>query len=223
MMAVHRCETIGSMAMIGIVDYRMGNLRSVQKAFEHVGAQAAILSGPEQMKPIDRLVLPGVGAFGDGMRHLKQDGWIEGLGDFVRQGKPFLGICLGMQLLFDGSQEGVAEGQPPVAGLSWLRGQVVRFKNRDEADRRFKVPHMGWNTIRWNRKDPLLQSLDQDDAFYFVHSYHVGADASVVSATADYVGPFCASIWHENIWATQFHPEKSQRVGLKILRQFASL
>ena len=148
--------------MIGIIDYRMGNLRSVQKAFEHVGAEATILSCPDQLSQINRLVLPGVGAFADGMNHLREGGWIEGIRDFVGQGKPFLGICLGMQLLFEGSQEGIADGDDPVAGLSLLRGQVVRFKNQDENGRRVKVPHMGWNSIQWQRRDPLFQSLDQE-------------------------------------------------------------
>lgn len=213
--------------MVGIIDYAMGNLRSVQKAFEHVGARTVILCSPEEADRVDKLVLPGVGAFADGMAHLTQRGWVDRIGAFIRSGRPFLGICLGLQLLFDGSQEDAPGPEQPVPGLSVLPGGVVRFGGCDVAGRRLKVPHMGWNTIRWQREDPLLDGLNQDDAVYFVHSYYAQPDrcdgADVVSATADYGGPFCASVWHGNVWATQFHPEKSQSVGLKILGNFASI
>ena len=213
--------------MIGIIDYRMGNLRSVQKAFEHVGAPAVILDAPAELANTDQLVLPGVGAFADGMAHLERGGWIEGIRGFIDTGKPFLGICLGMQLLFDRSQEGAHLRDDSVVGLRQLRGEVIRFDPRSVGGKRLKVPHMGWNTIHWDRDDPLFSGLDQGDAVYFVHSYYCVPESSVaskvVSATSEYGGPFCASVWHENIWATQFHPEKSQKVGLKILRNFTTL
>ena len=224
--------------MIGIIDYRMGNLRSVQKAFEHLGARADLLTSPRELGPIDRLVLPGVGAFADGMVQLDELGWIEPIGRFVRSGRPFLGICLGLQLLFEDSQEGGPSPDEPVGGLAILPGHVVHFEGPMfkcrgsimEAERsasRLKVPHMGWNSITWTRDDPLLRGVVQNAAVYFVHSYypvsHETPGEPIVSATVDYGGAFCASIWRDNIWATQFHPEKSQRVGLKMLKNFASV
>ncbi len=215
-----------SFLMIGIIDYAMGNLRSVQKAFEHVGAQAVILSSATQVSDVDKLVLPGVGAFADGMSHLRSGGWVEAIRGYIGGGKPFLGICLGLELLFDGSQEDAGDGEL-VEGLGVLPGPVVRFSNDAPDGSRLKVPHMGWNTIEWQRDDPLLRGLSQGDAVYFVHSYYaqptVTDQAPVISATADYGIQFCASVWRENVWATQFHPEKSQRVGLNILRNFVSI
>lgn len=211
--------------MIGIIDYGMGNLRSVQKGFEKVDAGARILKNPEQISEVDRLVLPGVGAFADGMIHLRQGGWPAGIRTFLDTGKPFLGICLGLQLLFDGSQEDAPSADRPMEGLEILRGQVVRFVC-DEPPLRLKVPHMGWNTLRWERPDPLLGGLEQDAAVYFVHSYYVKPDpaaAEACSAWSDHGERFCASVWADNIWATQFHPEKSQRTGLKILENFTNV
>lgn len=206
--------------MIGIIDYGMGNLRSVQKAFEHLGAQAQILTSPEQVSTVDKLVLPGVGAFADGMQHLRERGWIPAIENFANSGKPLLGICLGMQLFFDGSEEDAPSPGEPVPGLGLLPGQVVRF-NVDKSAERLKVPHMGWNTLRWSREDPLLAGLEQDASVYFVHSYYCRpADSDIASATCDYGDNFCATAWRNNIWATQFHPEKSQRTGLAILKNF---
>lgn len=214
--------------MIGIIDYGLGNLRSVQKAFETVGAQAVILRDPDDppgFDNLDKLVLPGVGAFADAMRFLDQRGWIEPIRRFIVQGRPFLGICLGLQLLFEGSEEGAPDPDHLVPGLAILPGKVLRF--RFAGPQRLKVPHMGWNSLSWHRPDPLLAGLDQGAAVYFVHSYHAlpreSPDQPITSATADYGQPFTASIWHNNIWATQFHPEKSQRVGLKMLANFAAL
>ena len=215
--------------MIGIIDYGMGNLRSVQKAFEHLGYEANILSHAD-INGVDRLVLPGVGAFGDGMEQLRQRGWIDPIGEFVGSGKPFLGICLGMQLICDASEEGGDDGDM-VAGLGFIRGQVLRF-TVDEAAQvadRLKVPHMGWNQISWEREDPLLAGIDQNANVYFVHGYYVqtpdlASDADSqpsTTAVCDYGGPFSATLWRDNVWATQFHPEKSQRVGLKLLDNFA--
>jgi len=217
--------------MIGIIDYGMGNLRSVQKAFEHEGAAATILTRSDEVMAVDRLILPGVGAFADGMENLRQRSWIEPIRGFLATGRPFLGICLGLQLLFDGSQEDAASPDQPVPGLAILPGQVIRFHEATGApDRpRIKVPHMGWNTIAWQRDDPLFAGLAQGSAVYFVHSYYAQPDASatqtITSAVAEYpqAEPFCASVQRDNIWATQFHPEKSQAVGLKMLANFARL
>ena len=210
----------------------MGNLRSVQKAFEHVGAGAMILSDPAQVRQMDRLVLPGVGAFGDGMRQLHQANWAQAIEDFLDTGKPFLGICLGMQLLFTCSQEDAPSPQQPVAGLGVLSGQIVRFKTPTAGGPRFKVPHMGWNTLTLRSDDSLLRDLPPspelppDPAVYFVHSYYaVPDDPEIISATTEYPrgNSCCAAIHSRNIWGTQFHPEKSQRVGLKMLANFTAL
>ncbi len=210
----------------GIIDYRMGNLRSVQKAFEFIGTRADILTEPGQVVRVDKLVLPGVGAFADGMTHLDQMGWIDPIHEHISSGKPFLGICLGLQLLFESSDEDAPSPDEPVPGLGILPGRVIRF-NEDQGEDcgRLKVPHMGWNTLRWERGDPVLSGLDQETAVYFVHSYYASpserAGADLTSAYCEYGVRFTASIWRDSIWATQFHPEKSQRVGLKILANFA--
>jgi glutamine amidotransferase len=213
--------------MIGVIDYGMGNVRSVQKAFEHVGAPVTLLSDPSATLSVDRLVLPGVGAYAQGMRHLADRGWIEPIRRYIATGRPFIGICLGMQLLFEGSQEDAPNPDQPIPGLAVLPGQVVRLIPRP-ADHtpRLKITHMGWNTLRWQRDDPLLTGLPQNPAVYFVHGYYPVPTEStakpITSARCDYSGPFCASVWCGNIWATQFHPEKSQDVGLKMLANFAS-
>jgi len=217
--------------MIGIIDYGMGNLRSVQKALQRVGATARILPAPdtsEMSEKVSHLVLPGVGAFGDGMAHLRECGWIEPIREFIASGRPFLGICLGMQLLFEGSQEDAPSPDQPVEGLGVLPGQVVRFHGEAFGPGRCKVPHMGWNTLFWERDDPLLGGVEQGAAVYFVHSYYVqprmSNDVNVTSARSEYpdAHPFCATVWRDNLWATQFHPEKSQAVGLRMLANFAS-
>jgi glutamine amidotransferase len=213
--------------MIGIIDYGMGNLRSVQKAFEHVGADAVLLNSPDQSPAINKLILPGVGAFADGMEQLRQRGWVRFIEQFVATGQPFLGICLGMQLLFDASEEDAPTPDQLVPGLGILPGKVLRLRE-DRGGQRLKVPHMGWNTLNWTRPDPLFATLPDQPAVYFVHSYYVQPDAaptqpSLTIAEADYGGPFCAAVQHNNIWATQFHPEKSQRIGMKILSNFAAL
>ena len=216
--------------MIAIIDYGMGNLRSVQKAFEQVGAEARIFAAPPEL-PVggaDQLILPGVGAFGDGVANLRERGWIEPIKAHIESGRPFLGICLGMQLLFDGSEEDAPTEGQLVPGLSILPGEVVQFR-QPRTGPRIKVPHMGWNTLTWKRDDPLLRGLDQGAAVYFVHSYFVRPreqpGTPIASATTDYPEglAFCSSLWCGNIWATQFHPEKSQRVGLQMLANFAKL
>jgi len=209
--------------MLGIIDYGMGNLRSVQKAFETLDAPASILTAPEQAAKVDRLVLPGVGAFADGMMHLHERGWPDAIADFIQTGKPMLGICLGMQLLLQSSEEDAPSADEPVKGLAHLPGRVVRF-TCDAPPARLKVPHMGWNTLRWQRPDPLLAGLPQDCAVYFVHSYYaMDVPPEVQSGVCDYAGDFCATIWRDNLWATQFHPEKSQRIGLHMLRNFTQI
>ncbi|TVS19440.1 MAG: imidazole glycerol phosphate synthase subunit HisH [Planctomycetaceae bacterium] len=201
--------------MIVIVDYQMGNLRSVQKGFERVGYSATISGDPDEIAKADKLVLPGVGAFGDAICELRQRGLIEPVCDVVRSGRPFLGICLGLQLLFDVSYEG-GEHQ----GLGILPGKVVRF----ELPPTMKVPHMGWNEAIIRRQTPILRGIEEGTHFYFVHSYYaVPDDPDVVAIEADYGGPFCAMVCRDHLFATQFHPEKSQQHGLKILRNFAEL
>ena len=201
--------------MIVIVDYGMGNLRSVQKGFERVGAEAHISGDPELLSRADKIVLPGVGAFQDAMRELEQRRLVEPLVAAVKQGTPFLGICLGLQLLFDVSFEG-----EECRGLGVIPGQVVRFK----LPQGFKIPHMGWNQAIIQRPAPVLEGIQTGDYFYFVHSYFVvPEDPSWVAMEADYGGPFCAMIWRDNLYATQFHPEKSQETGQRLLRNFAQL
>ncbi len=201
--------------MIAIVDYQMGNLRSVQKALERVGHAATITDDPQKIAAADKLVLPGVGAFGDAMRELRNRDLIQPIRDFIAKGRPFLGICLGLQLLFDESDEGGTQ-----AGLAVIPGRVVRF----DLPRPYKVPHMGWNQIRVRRRPPLLDGVAEDAYFYFVHSYYVvPADQAVVALEANYPEAFCAMAWRDNVYATQFHPEKSQADGLRLLRNFGEL
>ncbi|MCC6579325.1 MAG: imidazole glycerol phosphate synthase subunit HisH [Phycisphaeraceae bacterium] len=207
--------------MIGIIDYRMGNLRSVQKAMQLLGAEATILRQPSEMIQVDRLVLPGVGAFADGMAQLREAGWIEPMRRFIASGRPFLGICLGMQLLFEGSQEDAPSPDEPVPGLGILHGQVVRFQGDAYGPGKLKVPHMGWNSLRFRWGEPLMAGLADNPSVYFVHSYYVTpADRNDIAAETDYGQVICSAVRRANIWATQFHPEKSQRVGMRILRNF---
>lgn len=210
---------------IAIIDYRMGNLRSVQKAIEHVGGIAVIVNKPAQIDQADKLILPGVGAFGDGMWFLDDMKLSDPIRAFARSGRPMLGVCLGMQLLFDGSEEDApaeaANGLVP--GLGILPGRVARFAN-ERGGQRVKVPQMGWNSLHWDKPDPLLEGLEQGSAVYFVHSYYAQpAEPSIIAAQADYGGDFCASVHQDNVYATQFHPEKSQRVGMRILTNFVGL
>jgi glutamine amidotransferase len=203
--------------MISIVDYGMANLRSVQKGFEQVGVPAQIISHPEQIDAAERIVLPGVGAFQDAVATLRDRKLDVPILAHIRKGRPFLGICLGLQMLFDiGYEDGEHQG------LGVLRGKCVRF-DVDETQH-LKVPHMGWNTLDVRRGSPILHELPAGCGVYFVHGYHVVPDdAEVVATTTDYGGPFVSSIWRDNVVATQFHPEKSQKVGLQILRNFAQM
>ena len=201
--------------MIVIVDYGMGNLRSVQKAIETVGHGAEITSDPDRVRRAEKVVLPGVGAFADAAAELRRTGLGEAFRDAVHAGKPCLGVCLGLQLLFDASEE---DGEHQ--GLGLLPGRVVRFAPAPG----LKVPHMGWNTLRVRKPAPILNGLEPRPSVYFVHSYHaVAAVSGDVAAEADHPKPFTAMIWRDNLMACQFHPEKSQRVGLAMYANFAAL
>lgn len=199
--------------MISIIDYGMGNLRSVQKAFEKLGTPAEIVSRPEQVLAATKLVLPGVGAFRDAIHELERLELVEPIREFVRNDKPFLGICLGLQLLFDVSYE-----DGTWSGLGIVPGEVVRFP----ATADLKVPHMGWNTLQPVGSPRLLADLPTNPSVYFVHSYYVvPRDESVIAARTEYGVTFTSVIQRGNLTATQFHPEKSQKVGLKLLDNFA--
>lgn len=207
--------------MIAVVDYGMGNLRSVQKAIQRVGGDARIVETPAEIAAAEKVVLPGVGAFADAMARLHEQKLTEPLTSAIGEGKPFLGICLGLQLLFETSHEdGLHEG------LGVLSGEVVRF-DFDASVRgqdRLRVPQMGWNQIRWQRPCPLLEGIPQGEYVYFAHSYHVApTDKDIALTTTEYGYPFVSSVWRDNLFATQFHPEKSQAVGLKLLENFANL
>ncbi len=201
--------------MITIIDYQMGNLRSVQKGFERVGHEARVSSDPAEVAGAAKLVLPGVGAFGDAMHELRRRDLIGPIRDYINGGKPFLGICLGLQLLFEVSYEGGHH-----EGLGILGGEVVRFNLPSS----YKVPHMGWNQLSMRRRPPILADLSDGTNVYFVHSYYVvPSDPDMIATETDYGGPFCSMVWRDNLFASQFHPEKSQKDGLSILRRFAEL
>lgn len=201
--------------MIVIIDYQMGNLRSVQKAVERAGQEAKITGDPRVVERAEKVILPGVGAFGDAMAELKRRELVEPIRASVAAGKPFLGVCLGLQLLFDASYEGGEH-----EGLGVIPGEVRRFDIPPE----YKVPHMGWNQVHYRRQPPIFAGVPDESYFYFVHSYYVvPRDPQIVAGEASYPDPFCAVIWRDNVTATQFHPEKSQQVGLAVLKNFAEL
>lgn len=206
--------------MIAIIDYGMGNLRSVQKGFEKVGCEALVTSDPKVVLEADKVVLPGVGAFADCMRNLTEGGFVEPILKVIRDGRPFLGICLGLQLLFSESEEfGVHRG------LDVIPGRVVRFpEGMTEGGEALKVPHMGWNQLEIRRRPAAFDGIEEGTNVYFVHSYYVVPDdESVVATTTRYGIDFCSAIWKDNIVATQFHPEKSQEKGLRILKNFGAM
>jgi len=208
--------------VIAVIDYGMGNLRSVQKALEAVGARAVVTHDPATILGARSVVLPGVGAFRDCMHNLERLGLVEVVRQAVKSGKPFLGICLGLQLLFNQSEE---FGRVP--GLGLLPGSVVRFPRphlNPAGGPPLKIPHMGWNTVHVERPNPLLTGFSGDPYFYFVHSYYVvPEDPAMVATVTDYGGPFVSGVHHENIHAFQFHPEKSQKNGLTLLSRFSGL
>jgi len=200
--------------MIAIIDYEMGNLRSVQKAFENVGHTAVVTRNPAVIDRASHVVLPGVGAFGDCMVNLERYGLMDPLYRAIGEGKPFLGICLGFQVLFSHSEEfGLHRG------LDILQGTVKRFSPPQGTAADWKIPHMGWNAIDLYQSPPPLQGIAPGSFVYFVHSYYVEpSDPTLISTMTDYQTPFVSSVWKDHIFATQFHPEKSQEVGLRILR-----
>ncbi|HEX9779517.1 MAG TPA: imidazole glycerol phosphate synthase subunit HisH [Geopsychrobacteraceae bacterium] len=207
--------------MINIIDYEMGNLRSVEKAFEKLGFAARVSADPHAIETADKIVLPGVGAFRDCIANLRRGGFVEPLLEHVRAGKPMLGICVGMQMLFDESEE-FGRHQ----GLGLIPGKVVRFPSgMEEGGERLKVPHMGWNTLHIQQPSPLLAGIADGSFVYFVHSYYCAAEQrDDVAASCRYGSvEFCASLWRDNIMATQFHPEKSQDIGLNIFKNFGAL
>jgi glutamine amidotransferase len=198
--------------MIAIVDYGMGNLRSVQKGFQKVGVDVTVTSHPQVIDDAEAVVLPGVGAFRDCIRNLTDLSLTDAVVRSIQKGKPYLGICLGMQVLFSESEE---FGR--CRGLDIFRGKVVRFGAG------MKVPHMGWNTVTIEKRPPVFEGIEDNSYFYFVHSFYVVSDdRDIISGTTDYHGRFTSMVWKDNIVATQFHPEKSQELGLKILKGFGA-
>jgi len=207
--------------MITIIDYEMGNLRSVEKAFEKLGFDARVSNNPDDLLTTDKIVLPGVGAFKDCITNLHDGGFVEPLLQHIEADKPLLGICVGMQMLFDESEEFGRH-----KGLGLIPGKVVRFPTgMEEGGERLKVPHMGWNTIQIKRPAPIFRDTAEGSYVYFVHSYYCAADnPDDVAANCRYGDiEFTAAIWRDNLMATQFHPEKSQDVGLKIFENFGNL
>jgi glutamine amidotransferase len=201
--------------MIKIVDYGMGNLRSVQKAFERIGAEAVIVTRPAEVEGASKLVLPGVGAFRDAIQELTRTELDRPVRDHIAADKPFLGICLGLQLLFDVSYE---DGH--WEGLGVLGGKVVRFADQPD----LKVPHMGWNSLELAKPTRIFEGIPSGSSFYFVHSYHVvPKDESVIAARTEHGTRFVSAVARNNLFATQFHPEKSQSVGLRLLKNFAAI
>ena len=196
--------------MVTIIDYGSGNLRSVQKALERVGVEARITDDPNVVAEASHLVLPGVGAFGDAIRAIRGRGLVEPILAHIRADRPFLGICMGLQLLFESGTEGGHH-----EGLGVLAGEVTRF----ELPRGMKIPHMGWNQVSWRTAGTSQPAGNDGDHFYFVHSYVARPrDETVIAATSDYGGPFCAAVARGRLFATQFHPEKSQSAGMELLR-----
>jgi len=202
--------------MIAIIDYGMGNIHSVQKALESFGVEVIVASAAQDIERAEKLVLPGVGAFDDAMRELQKKNLVSAINDNLKKRKVFLGICLGMQLLFEASQEAKEK-----KGLGVLKGQVKRFTQ----GKGLKVPHMGWNQLKTARQDcPLLKGVQDNSYVYFCHSYYPApADKNEVAASTDYGADFASVVWRDNVYGVQFHPEKSQETGLKILNNFVNL
>ncbi len=207
--------------MINIIDYEMGNLRSVEKAFQSLGFAARVSNDPKDIATADKIVLPGVGAFNDCVTNLRNGGFVEPLMEHLDKGKPMLGICVGMQMLFDEGEEfGIHKG------LGLIPGRVVRFPaGMVENGEKLKVPHMGWNNLDISKPSPIFKGVESGSFVYFVHSYYCQAqNPEDIAATCTYGDvTFCASLWRGNIMATQFHPEKSQTIGLQIFRNFGEM
>lgn len=204
--------------MIGIIDYGVANLGSIQNMLQKLGTASRLISSPAELSSIDKIILPGVGSFDYGMAALTEKGWTQSLKEKVQNDKvPILGICLGMQLLCKGSEEGAA-----AEGLGFIDGYCVRFKADDE--RKLRIPHMGWNEITYRGDNALIKNFNTQARFYFVHSYHmVCADPADVLATAVHGDVFTAIVHRGNVWGTQFHPEKSHRFGMALLNNFARM
>lgn len=201
--------------MIAIIDYDAGNLKSVQKALEHLGQECCITGDPQEILDADKVILPGVGSFGDAMANIRRLGLDEVIHQVVEKGTPFLGICLGLQLLFESSDE-----TPGVEGLGILKGKVVRIPDKEG----LKIPHVGWNSLHLHNRGRLFEGLEKGAYVYFVHSYYLQAEeAEIVKATTEYSTCIHASVEKDNVFACQFHPEKSSTVGLKILENFAKI
>ena len=200
--------------MIAIIDYDAGNLKSVEKALQFLGVEAKVTSSAEEILGADKIILPGVGAFGDAMEKLNKSGLSHVIREAVKRKIPLLGIFLGLQLLFEASEE--SEG---VEGLSVLKGKIVRIPDKEG----FKVPHIGWNSLKINPESKLFAGIPDDSYVYFVHSYYLAAEEPIVVATTDYVVDIHAAVEKENVFACQFHPEKSGDIGLKLLKNFADM
>ena len=201
--------------MIAIIDYGAGNLQSVKKAFDFIGAESVITDNPETINACDKILLPGVGSFGDAMASMRAKNLVETVKQNALSGKVFLGICLGLQLLFEESEE-----SPNVQGLGIFKGKIRRFPN----DMGLKIPHIGWNSLEIKQKDTLFKGIFENSYVYFVHSYYLEAeDLTDVATITNYGIDFHSAVGKGNIFATQFHPEKSGDVGLQILRNFASM
>ena len=203
--------------MIALIDYGAGNLRSVHKALKHLGAEVRLVTQPDQMKGARAVVLPGVGAFDDCLNALRRQSLIEACREAIRSGLPFLGICVGYQALFERSEE----FNSCAAGLAIFRGRVVRFTERPG----LKIPQIGWNQVTPTRPEcPLFRDIPPGTYFYFVHSFYPQpADPSIIAAETEYGDRFASAVWKDNVFATQFHPEKSQQAGLQLLRNFLRL
>lgn len=201
--------------MIAIIDYGAGNLQSVKKAFDYLGVDTMVTENPEELMRAEGAVLPGVGAFGDAMAALRSRGLEGPVKEYAASGRPFLGICLGLQLLFEGSEEA-----PGVPGLGLFRGKIVRIPQKEG----LKIPHIGWNSLEVKRRDGLFAGLEEEPYVYFVHSYYLKAeDPSLVSAQTRYGVLIDAAVQRGALHAVQFHPEKSGRTGLAMLKNFAAL
>lgn len=201
--------------MIGIIDYDAGNIRSVEKALHYIGEETIVSRDAETLLKADRVILPGVGSFGQAMENLHRYGLVPVLREIADRGTPFLGICLGLQLLFESSEE-----SPGVEGLGLLKGKIVKIPPKEG----LKIPHMGWNSLHLQNEGRLFQNVPEGSYVYFVHSYYLQAEEpQIVKATTDYSACIHASVEKGNVFACQFHPEKSSRWGLEILKNFASI